>query len=684
MKRILLSLVLVVALTRVESQVVNPVRWDSRVEKVADNEYALLFTARIDEGWHLYAQDIPAGGPIPTAFTFLLPDNTRLIGSVAELTEGEVIFDKSFGMDVKMFSKEAVFRQIVKIISGNTAVIDASVEYASCDDRRCLPPEEETFSIRLGEDDIQNLGSVDSSGVDPLKRTVTLPGSSGISSDTVAGTGAVALKDKSLWGLFILAFLLGFAGLLTPCVYPMIPMTVSFFMQGSEQRGRALLRAAVFGLSIVLIYTAVGLVISLTSAGADFANVLSTHWIPNLIFFLFFLVFAASFLGMFEIVLPAGWTNRADRQADKGGLAGAFFMALVTTLVSFSCTGPIVGALLVKAATGDVLEPLVGMFGFGLAFALPFTILAFSPSLLKSLPKSGGWLNEVKVFLGFIILAFSLKFFSNIDQAYHWGILPRDLFLAVWIILFTLLGVYLMGKIRFSHDSDLPFISVPRLALIIIVFSFVVYMIPGLFGAPLKGISGLLPPLGTQQFTLASLPGRNTVQADDTDSGASLCEPPVYADFLQLPYDIPGYFDYEQGIACAQQLNKPVLLDFKGHACSNCKEMEAKVWSDPEVLKRLKNDFVVIALYTDDKTRLPEQEWIISAYDGKEKRTMGKKNADFLISRFNTNTIPLYAVVDHEGKPLTDPVGYEPDAGKFIEFLEAGRRNFHTRDRFTP
>jgi len=461
----------------------------------------------------------------------------------------------------------------------------------------------------------------------------------------------------------------------------MIPMTVAFFSRGSENRFKSIVMAFTFGFSIIGIYTSIGLIVSLTSAGADFASSLSTHWIPNLIFFLLFMVFAASFLGMFELVMPSGLVNKADRQADKGGYLAAFFMGLTTVLVSFSCTGPIVGALLVEAASGEVIKPTIGMFGFALAFALPFTLFAIFPSWLSSLPKSGGWLNSVKVVLGFIVLAFGMKFLSNMDQAFHLGLLSRDVFLAIWIVIFTLMGFYILGKIKFAHDSNLPYIGVPRLILIIATFSFVLYLIPGLFGAPLKAISGLIPPMDSQAFNLSALindhPGSG--KTEEGKEAFTLCEDPKYTDFLSLPYGLNGYFDYEQGLECARTLNKPILLDFKGHACSNCKEMEARVWSDPQVLKRLREDYLIIALYVDDRTKLPESEWVVSAYDGKVKKTLGKKYTDFQISRYNINTQPYYVLIDYNEQLLTTPRSHDLNINEYIEFLDEGLKNFQNR-----
>jgi thiol:disulfide interchange protein DsbD len=424
--------------------------------------------------------------------------------------------------------------------------------------------------------------------------------------------------------------------------------------------------------------------------GANFANWLSTHWIPNVLFFLIFLFFAASFLGMFEITLPSWMINKTDSKADRGGFSGAFFMAFTLVLVSFSCTGPIVGAILVKSAGGAVLEPIVGMFGFSLAFALPFTLFAFFPSWLANLPKSGGWLNSVKVVLGFLELALGLKFLSIADQTYHWGILDREVYIAFWIVIFTLMGFYLLGKIKFAHDSEVHYISVPRLMLSIIVFSFVLYMVPGMFGAPLKALSGYMPPQQTHDFDINSIVRDNLKIASFSNSGnkatsaADICETPKYAEFLHLPHGLEGYFDYDQAVACAKAVNKPLFIDFTGHGCVNCREMEANVWSDPRVLQLLRDEFVIAALYVDDKTRIPEEDWVTSTHDGKVKKTVGKKYADFQISRFNVNAQPYYVLFDTEGELLVNPRAYDLDVDKFIAFLKRGIAEFKARNAKPP
>jgi thiol:disulfide interchange protein DsbD len=442
-------------------------------------------------------------------------------------------------------------------------------------------------------------------------------------------------------------------------------------MQKSEKRSKNLLKAMIFGVSITLLYFLVGVIVSLTSAGANFTTVLSTHWIPNLIFFVLFLVFAASLFGVFEIVLPTGIVNKADKQVDKGGLLAAFFMALTTVVVSFSCTGPIVGALLVKAASGNVLEPAIGMLGFGLGFALPFTILAISPNWMKKLPKSGGWLNAVKVIMGFVILAFSLKYFSNIDQNYNLGIISRDVYLAIWIVIFTIMGVYLLGKIKFPHDSDTNHIGFFRLLLAMVSFGFAIYLLPGMFGANLTGIAGLLPPKSAQEFDLTAT---NKTATDES----TLCDAPKYTDALHMAYNVNGYFDVMQGIECAEAQNKPVLLYFTGHSCSNCKKMQAAIWSDDAVNDFFNNKVVMTALYVDEKSvKLDEEEWFTSSNDGKVKKTLGDVNADIQIVNFKTNTQPYYVIMSPDGKVLAEPMTYNNNPEEFLEFLNKGLDAFN-------
>lgn len=658
-----------------QAQILEPVKWHFSSEHQEVNQVLLRFTATIEPGWHLYSQEVPENGPIPTTFTFNKSDAYKPEGRVSEPRPYEE-FDESFGMDIKFFKDEVVFTQIVHLKTDDPVIISGSVEFMVCDDSRCLPPTTVDFSFPLnGATEMQT-------------ENVQTDSQSGAFFDTDAiDTSELSQKEildpvkkqekRSLWGFFFFAMLAGLAAIFTPCVFPMIPMTVTFFMHDKDKK-KGKLQALVYGFSIILIYTVVGTLVAVTF-GASFANWLSTHWIPNVLFFLIFMFFAASFLGMFEITLPGWMITKTDKQADRGGLTGAFFMAFTLVLVSFSCTGPLVGAILVESAGGAFLKPIVGMLGFSIAFALPFTLFAFFPSWLSNLPKSGGWLNSVKVVLGLIELALGLKFLSIADQTYHWGILDREIYLAIWIVIFTILGFYLLGKIKFANDSDVKHVSVPRLAMAIITFSFVVYLIPGMFGAPLKALSGYLPPQTTHDFDINKIVRDNLRVAEyggDAADKKRLCDSPKFHEFLHLPHGLDGYFDYEQGMACAKKLNKPVFIDFTGHGCVNCREMEANVWADPRVLKRLRNDYVIIALYVDDKTKLPEQEWVRSEYDHKMKKTIGKKYADFQISRFGVNAQPYYVLLDHDGKMLTSPRAYDLNVDAFIEFLDDGLKSF--------
>ena len=491
-----------------------------------------------------------------------------------------------------------------------------------------------------------------------------------------------------LWAFMLLAFGSGLAALLTPCVFPMIPLTVSFFGSKDKDlanskgisRTKGIRVALLYGFFIILIYVVAGTIVARIN-GPEFANWLSTHWVPNVFFFIIFLVFAMSFLGMFELTLPNAFINKVDGlSTKKSGWLGVFFMAFTLVLVSFSCTGPIVGSVLVLSAGGAVIKPILGMFAFSLALALPFTIFAAFPKWLEKLPKSGGWLQEVKVVLGFLELALALKFLSIADQVYHWGILDREIYLALWIVIFALLGFYLLGKLRLPHHAEKKEISVPKLLMATIVFSFVVYLIPGMFGAPLKALSGYLPPLTTQEFVLkeSNLSHNGTKEEVSPlwGDGRGDCTEPVYADILHLPHGIKGYFNLEQAKQCAAAQNKPIFIDFTGHGCVNCREMEARVWSDPRVLEILKNEYVVVALYVDEKTKLPEEDWYVSEYDGKTKKTMGKQNADYQIRKFTNNAQPYYVLMDYKEKVLTKPTAYDLEVNNFVAFLKSGVKKY--------
>ena len=676
------------------AQVEKPATWEyypSKAEVKEGETIELIFKATIQEGWYMYSVGKFDAAP-PTNFMFEKNKTYQLIGSPLAIKDKKKL-DQYIG-EYRYFEHQAEFRQKVKILSQNP-VIKGLYEYSTCSNVTgvCLPPKEEEFIFsgivvngKLKEATTPELKTpittttrvpVEKSKSDTTALTQT-PEIEKASTDTAkAGTDTPALNpgneegnlagnNQDLFGLFVLSFLAGLAALLTPCVFPMIPMTVTFFLKSGQSKAKGVFKALVYGFSIIFIYTVIGTIVA-KLAGAEAANFLSTHWLPNLFFFAIFIVFALSFLGLFEITLPSWLVNASDRQADKGGMIGIFFMASTLVLVSFSCTGPIVGSILVQSAGGATLRPIIGMFGFSLAFAIPFTLFAIFPQWLEHLPKSGGWLNSVKVVLGFLELALAFKFLSLADQAYHWGILDRDVNIAIWIAIFAAMGLYLMGFIVLPHDDKLERIGVIRLIMAIITFSFVFYLVPGLWGAPLKPLSGYLPPLTTQDFNMQDIKYSSISQEN------LLCqEKPRFSDRLELPHNIKGYFDYKEALACAKKLNKPVFIDFTGHGCVNCREMEANVWSDPEVLKRLKNDFIVLALYVDDKTELPENEWYKSTYDGKVKKSIGKQNADFQITRYNTNAQPYYVVVDGDGNTLSGPVAYDLNVDNFIKFLDKG------------
>lgn len=690
------SIAFIIALTlfslSVRADMLKPIKWQKTVEQIDENTFEIIFSAKIDAGWHLYGLNIPEGGPIATSFNFKDADSYKLIGAPTPSVKAEKKFDPTFEMELELFSKQVTFRQKVKLLK-KQAVVSGYIEFMACDDSRCLPPVEDEFEFTLTRkaliatsnekpvepNEVIATGSsrTDSAQVsdNPDKElTASITGSS--ENLTKTQDEKPAEPARSLWSIFWEAVSKGFLAVLTPCVYPIIPLTIAFFMRDNST-GRRIFQALFFGFSIVAIYTAVGLIAGL--AKIDIIE-LSKHWLANLILFGLLLVIAASFFGMFEIVLPGSLSNKLDQQVDKGGLLAPFFLALATAVVSFSCVGPIAGHAIGAAMTGELLGPVVAMAGFSASFALPFVILGIFPGLLKNLPKSGGWLNAVKVFFAFIILASSLIFLGNTQ----FKVFSRDVILALEIVIFILLGMYLLGKIKFAHDSDLPFIKVPRLLLAIMAFSVAVYLVPGLFGSPLKVISPFLPEPETSELNLS---GANKTMASAALNPVKLChENPKYADELHLPHGLKGYFDYAEGLACAKEQNKPVLLDFVGHSCKNCKKMYAEVWSDPEILSILNDNFIIIALYTDDRTALPENEWYISSFDGKEKKTLGKKNQDIQFTKFATNTLPAYAIADAKENILTAEkfYSYSPDIKAFKSFLLEGITNYKKKYAETP
>ncbi len=686
--KLLLTTTILLAANLLSAQFENPVSWKYKLSDPVDGKQEIVFTAVINVPWHVYAIKLEKEGPIPTTFTFEPNTSLELTGELKELTKPIIKFDEGFRFDVGMYAKKALFSQQVRNITNQPATLKVSIEYQCCNDETCLPPFIQDFEIILAAGTaevpaevpgkvtlLENQVQTDIPAATKSEIPVEESSQTTISESPEIQTEISNLPDQekdSMFLFLLIAFIAGLAAIVTPCVFPMIPMTISFFLRGSENRGPAVLKGLVFGFSMILVYTGIGVLVSLTGMNADIGNMLSTHWIPNTIFFLLFMIFAASFLGMFELVLPSGLVNSADKNADRGGLAGPFFMGVTTVLVSFSCTGPIVGSLLISATGGEVLKPILGMFFFSLAFALPFTVLAIFPSMMKNLPKSGGWLNSVKVVLGFIVLAFGMKFLSSMDQSYHLGIFSREVYLAIWLVISIMLGFYLIGKLRFAHDSEVPFVSVPRLLMAMAAFVFAIYLFTGIFGADLRAISSLIPPKSSSAFSFS--PGAVNTSPEETRQ--TFCGPGKNDELFELPLGLKGYFNFEDGMKCAKSKNKPVFLDFTGHFCSNCKQMENQVWPEPGVLHLLKNEFVIISLYTDDKTRLNESEWV-TAKDGKVLKTLGDIHKNFQIENFNTLATPLYVLLDTDGKVLLTPRGKDLNVSSFTAFLQEGVDTFY-------
>lgn len=651
------------------------VSWKADAKNIGEDLYRIEIEATIEKGWHIYDLD-PACPAMPTSFTFSYGEGAQPEGSLKQHQEPTRVFDEIYGEEIGYFEGKAVFTQDVRL-STQGATVEMFLEYMACNDMNCLPPADTTITFTLGAESSAVPVAVSAEDL-ALEAPETAADEETIQADDTPA--ASTKKRSSLWSSILSAIVWGFAMLVTPCVFPMVPMTVSFFIKGSENKRLGRFRAAMYGLFIVLLYTVpIAAIILITriiggeTVTADIFNWLATNWLPNIIFFLVFMTFAASFFGAFEITMPSRLVNKSDQGANKKGLGGVFFMALTLVLVSFSCTGPIVGTVLIESVQGGQFwDPIITMLAFSIAFALPFTLFAFFPSVLKKLPKSGGWLNSVKVVLGFIELALGLKFLSIADQAYHWGILDREINLALWIVIFTLLGFYLLGKLRFKYDSPVEHISTFRLLLAIIVFTFVVYMIPGMWGAPLKALSGYMPPMATQDYVVTS--GGSSVQAATVNN----MEGRKYADFLHLPHHLEGFFDYEDALAYAKEVNKPVFIDFTGHACVNCRAMEERVLADQRILERLRNDFVIVALYMDDKTVLDESEWVTTE-SGKVFKSLGKINSHIANDRYGINAQPYYLIVDLEGNQLVPNRSYDLDIEAFIQFLENGKKAFYEK-----
>lgn len=668
----------------VQAQILTPVKWKIQLQDSESAEKTVTFTAKVDNGWHVYDMNLPKGGPISTSITYETLKGVELIGKPTASVAPKVVRDELAypGLELRWYSGTVTFTQKIKVTDPKAFKMVGELEYMACNDESCLPPETEMFSFdrnhvkktkveataaldTIATDTLVN----DSAEGDSLHTLESIPETMQDVAQTRAPEGVLTIRQElwtpvidelknfgdatlsatdTSWLYILLAgFIGGLIALLTPCVWPMIPMTVSFFLKRNKSRQKAIRDALIYGVSIIVIYLTMGLLIT-GIFGASALNDLSTNAVFNIIFFLLLVLFAVSFFGAFELVLPASWTNKMDSKADStSGILSIFFMAFTLALVSFSCTGPIIGTLLVEAASqGAAIAPAIGMFGFALALAIPFALFAVFPNMLQNMPKSGGWLNSVKVVLGFLELALALKFLSVADLAYGWRILDREVFLVLWIIIFVLLGVYLLGKLKLKHDSDLPYVSVPRLFMAIISLAFAVYMLPGLWGAPLKAISAFAPPLYTQDFNL-------------------------YEDEVHAVYD-----DYEMGMAKAEQLKKPVLIDFSGFGCVNCRKMEASVWTDPRVKKLIEEKFVLITLIVDDKTKLPSP--ILIEENGKQRKlkTVGDKWSYLQRHKFGANAQPFYIVLDNEGKPMSPSYAFDEDVSKYVAFLEDGLRNY--------
>ena len=690
MKKLISSIMLALIALVAQAQILTPVKWKIKLDdKGGAPEKEIVFTATADKGWHLYDMNLPDGGPVSTSFTFETLNGAELIGQPVPSVKPTTVYDEQFAMNLRWYPGTVSFIQKLKVTDPAKFKVEGEVEFMACNDETCLPPDQIPFSFDkksihvdpalAANSSTTEVDKEDATTVQPDTQVVaedaselntpdptaketpatTSPKASDSLTDSpnlwspvidqlkAFGDSTVSAADTSWLFIFFAGFLGGLIALLTPCVWPMIPMTVSFFLKRTKDRKKAIRDAITYGLSIIVIYLVMGLLIT-GIFGASALNDLSTNAIFNILFFLLLVVFAVSFFGAFELVLPASWTSKLDSKADSTtGVLSIFFMSFTLVLVSFSCTGPIIGTLLVQAASmGTAVGPAIGMFGFALALSIPFSVFAIFPNMLQSMPKSGGWLNSVKVVLGFLELALALKFLSVADLAYGWRLLDREAFIVLWIVIFSLLGVYLLGKIKFSHDSEVKYVSVPRLFMAIISFAFAIYMVPGLWGAPLKAISAFAPPLYTQDFNLY----KNEVHA--------------------------AFDDYESGMAYAKKVNKPVMIDFSGFGCVNCRKMEASVWTDPKVKQMLENDYVLITLMVDDKTKLPQPIEIQENGKTRKLKTIGDKWSYLQRSKFGSNAQPFYILLNDEGQPLGPSYAFNEDVSKYIQFLQNGLKEF--------
>jgi thiol:disulfide interchange protein DsbD len=676
MKKLLVIIITFLAFANGYAQILDPVKWTTKIVKTSDNSYLLTFDGIIEKDWHVYSQFTPDGGPLPLEIVFKnQKGNFKLVGKAKE-SKTKTAYNDIFEVDETFFQTKAQIQQIIQLTNPNVSTIQAELNYQVCKEV-CINLEKKfTFAIPSGAAEVQVPKGVSAVGTSDTKTDTLKADSLALgfgSSDTVVATSRKLLIEapksvtqRGLWSIFFIAFLSGFAALLTPCVFPMIPMTVSFFTKQSKSKAKGVRYAIIYGISIIVIYVLLGFLVTWIF-GADALNALSTNVWFNVLFFILLVVFAASFLGAFEIMLPNSWANKVDSQADRGGIIGILFMALALAIVSFSCTGPIVGTLLVEAASKGGIAPIIGMLGFSLALALPFMLFAMFPSWLQSLPKSGGWLNTVKVVLGFLELALAFKFLSNADLVLQLHLLEREVFLAIWIAIFGTLAFYLFGKITLPHDSPLTHISVGRLMFGLLVLSFTIYMIPGLWGAPLKIISAF-PPTMEYSESPSGVGG-------SASSAASVILP---EGAKSGPHAIVVFDDYEKGLTYAKTVNKPIMLDFTGYACVNCRKMENNVWSDAAILPLLKTEIVLISLYVDDKRDLPKSEQFISKTTGSEIETVGDKWTDFMISKYKTNTQPLYVLTDLEGNSLNTekPTISYVSTEEYGAWLKLGISNF--------
>ncbi len=677
MKKLLFAVTAILLFTSVNSQILDPVKWNTKVEQKSEDTFLLTFEGVIEKEWHMYSQFTPDGGPLPLELTFAnQAGNYTLLGKAKE-SKTKTAYSDVFEVDETFFEGKAVIQQLVKVSNPKLKKIESELNYQACKEVCLNLSKKFTFDLSIYIKGKDNVGTsrdetADGIPIDTAKNDSLAPGlgaSHSVAVEAVEESSVTPIDkdaEKGLWSIFFIAFFSGFAALLTPCVFPMIPMTVSFFTKQSKTHAKAIRNAIFYGIAIIVIYVFLGVLVTWIF-GADALNALSTNVWFNLIFFLLLVVFAASFLGAFEIVLPHSWANKVDDQADKGGVIGILFMALALAIVSFSCTGPIVGTLLVQAASKGGIAPIVGMLGFSMAMALPFMLFAMFPGWLHSLPKSGGWLNSVKVVLGFLELALAFKFLSNADLVLqlHW--LEREVFIAIWIAIFGVMALYLLGQISLPHDSPMTHISVGRLGLGLLVLSFTVYLIPGLWGAPLKLINAFPPPLEYSESPMGFGGSRDSGFSAELAEGSKLG-----------PHGLMVFDNYQNGLDYAKKVNKPIMLDFTGFACVNCRKMENNVWSDSKILPILREQLVLISLYVDDKRDLPESQQFVSPSTGEEIRTIGDKWTDFMISRYKTNTQPLYVLTDLNGQSLNKdkPTISYVSVEEFGSWLEKGIENF--------